>query len=251
MNPFKVGDLVVFKPKKTYYSHKLTVGIRYKVIKVTTYLVSIQDIQGINVGTWPYVVFDKLETTQLKDMFPPEDQKFDKKDFSMNPFKAGDLVVYNPKPPFYATDDLIIGSICTVIKATTELVSVQDTQGIKLGMWSYKVFDKVVTVQFEDKSIYAMPDMSLLYPMSDKSLPEDQKTDGPKTSDGGSSTYYNLPPNARDVDDLIEHKDMNYRIANIFKACYRYGEKAGTSQLYDLKKIMFFAQREVERLERT
>ncbi len=67
-------------------------------------------------------------------------------------------------------------------------------------------------------------------------------------SDGGSSSYYLIPEAARDLLDLIEHKKMEFGIGNIFKACYRLGEKEGTSKKYDLNKIIFFAKRELERL---
>lgn len=70
----------------------------------------------------------------------------------------------------------------------------------------------------------------------------------PIKSDGGSSSYYLIPNGARDLLDLIEHKRMEFGIGNIFKACYRLGEKDGTSKRYDLNKIIFFAQRELDRL---
>ncbi|WP_281024693.1 hypothetical protein [Rhizobium sp. BK376] len=41
---------------------------------------------------------------------------------------------------------------------------------------------------------------------------------------------------------------MEFGIGNIFKACYRLGEKDGTDHSYDLKKIIFFAERELARL---
>lgn len=65
-------------------------------------------------------------------------------------------------------------------------------------------------------------------------------------SDGGSSKYYFVPKWVRDINDLIHHKKMNFNVANIFKACYRYGEKDGIDREYDLNKIIFFAQRELE-----
>jgi hypothetical protein len=67
--------------------------------------------------------------------------------------------------------------------------------------------------------------------------------DGPEEGGGGSSSYYQLPEGVTELLDLIEHKDMPYARANIFKACYRLGEKEGTDVLYDLEKIMFFAER--------
>ena len=68
-----------------------------------------------------------------------------------------------------------------------------------------------------------------------------------KTSDGGSTSYYKIPEGAADLQDLIEQKNMNFSIGNIFKACYRLGEKNGTDANYDLRKIIFFAQREMAR----
>ena len=67
-------------------------------------------------------------------------------------------------------------------------------------------------------------------------------------SDGGSTTYYDLPPGAKDLGDLVEYKDMNFNVGNIFKASYRLGEKEGTDKEYDLRKIIYFAQRELNRL---
>lgn len=70
----------------------------------------------------------------------------------------------------------------------------------------------------------------------------------PVKSDGGSSSYYLIPEGATELMDLIEHKNMGFSIGNIFKACYRLGSKEGTSRAYDLKKIIYFAQRELDRL---
>lgn len=69
-----------------------------------------------------------------------------------------------------------------------------------------------------------------------------------KTSDGGSTDYYKIPSSAKDLQDLIEHKRMNFSVGNIFKAAYRLGEKAGNDLSYDLRKIIFFAQRELDRV---
>ncbi|WP_353413893.1 hypothetical protein [Brucella sp. NBRC 12953] len=65
----------------------------------------------------------------------------------------------------------------------------------------------------------------------------------PIKSDGGSTSYYELPDGASELNDLIEHKGMSFALGNIFKACYRFGEKDAASRLYDLNKIIFFAER--------
>jgi hypothetical protein len=66
---------------------------------------------------------------------------------------------------------------------------------------------------------------------------------GKVESDGGSTDYYKIPAGAKDLADLIEHKDMSFALGNIFKACYRLGEKSGNDMLYDINKIIYFAER--------
>ena len=70
-------------------------------------------------------------------------------------------------------------------------------------------------------------------------------------SDGGSTDYYKLPEGATELNDLIEHKGMSFALGNVFKACYRLGEKEGNDLLYDINKIIFFAQRMKARVEQT
>jgi hypothetical protein len=68
-------------------------------------------------------------------------------------------------------------------------------------------------------------------------------------SDGGSTSYYELPVYAKELQDLIEHKQMNFSVGNMFKALYRIGEKQGNSREYDLKKIIWYAERELKRCD--
>jgi hypothetical protein len=43
---------------------------------------------------------------------------------------------------------------------------------------------------------------------------------------------------------------MNAQIGEIFRACYRYGEVAHSEMLRDAKKIKFYAEAEIKRLEK-
>ena len=69
-------------------------------------------------------------------------------------------------------------------------------------------------------------------------------------SDGSTASYYELPDYAKELQHLISHKDMNAQIGEIFRACYRYGQASHSDQLRDAKKILFYAQHEVQRLEK-
>ena len=62
-------------------------------------------------------------------------------------------------------------------------------------------------------------------------------------SDGGPAQYYDFPPNAITLNDLIEHKEMDFHRGNIFKACWRYGTKSGTTKEYDARKIIYSGAR--------
>jgi hypothetical protein len=69
-------------------------------------------------------------------------------------------------------------------------------------------------------------------------------------SDGSTASYYELPEDARELQDLISHKNMNAQIGEVFRACYRYGEVAHSEMLRDAKKIKFYAEAEIKRLEK-
>lgn len=69
-------------------------------------------------------------------------------------------------------------------------------------------------------------------------------------SDGGSTSYYQLPKDAKEIQDLVEFRNMNYSVANIFTSAYRLGQKDGVTDEYDLNKIVWFAQRELTRIKK-
>jgi hypothetical protein len=69
------------------------------------------------------------------------------------------------------------------------------------------------------------------------------------TSDGSTASYYELPRGAKELQDLISHRNMNSQIGEIFRACYRMGRAAHSDELRDAKKILFYAAAEVARLE--
>jgi len=68
-------------------------------------------------------------------------------------------------------------------------------------------------------------------------------------SDGSTADYYVLPASAKELQDLISHKNMNAQIGEIFRSCYRFGEASHSNQLRDAKKIKFYIDAEVSRLE--
>lgn len=68
-------------------------------------------------------------------------------------------------------------------------------------------------------------------------------------SDGSTASYYQLPEGSTELQHLISDKNMNAQIGEIFRACYRYGEVSHSELIRDAKKIKFYAEAEIERLE--
>ena len=69
-------------------------------------------------------------------------------------------------------------------------------------------------------------------------------------SDGSSADYYKLPTNSTQLQELISFRNMNAQIGEIFRACYRYGLVEHSPKARDIKKIIFYAQAELNRLEK-
>lgn len=70
------------------------------------------------------------------------------------------------------------------------------------------------------------------------------------TSDGSTASYYEIPPGATELQHLISHRNMNSQIGEVFRACYRMGMVSHSPEIRDVKKIIFYAQAELERLEK-
>lgn len=69
-------------------------------------------------------------------------------------------------------------------------------------------------------------------------------------SDGSSADYYKLPEGATELQDLISYRDMNAQMGEIFRAAYRYGLASHSDKMRDAKKIKFYIEAEIARLEK-
>lgn len=70
-----------------------------------------------------------------------------------------------------------------------------------------------------------------------------------EVSDGSTASYYELPEGASELQDLISNKNMNAQIGEIFRECYRYGQASHSDEIRGIKKILFYAKAELERLQ--
>lgn len=67
------------------------------------------------------------------------------------------------------------------------------------------------------------------------------------TNDGGTTDYYQLDPSWKQAQDIIEARGMNFSQGNILKAafCFNTPRHGGTNYERELKKIIWFAEREL------
>lgn len=68
---------------------------------------------------------------------------------------------------------------------------------------------------------------------------------------GGKAEYYQVK-NVNQPQDLIELRNMNFSQGNILKAawCFNVGRHDGTSYERELNKVIWFAQRELNRIKK-
>jgi 5,10-methylene-tetrahydrofolate dehydrogenase/methenyl tetrahydrofolate cyclohydrolase len=71
-----------------------------------------------------------------------------------------------------------------------------------------------------------------------------------EASDGTTASYYELPEDATELQDLISAKNMNYSVGSIFVLCYEHGEAQSVqSRINIVKGIIKHAEYERKRLE--
>ena len=81
-------------------------------------------------------------------------------------------------------------------------------------------------------------------------LVKEEPEKAPEEHAGYSASYYRLPSHATELHHLISACGMSKARGDIFKACYRLGNKEGTDVMYDLQKIRRHAQDLIEMYER-
>jgi hypothetical protein len=69
-------------------------------------------------------------------------------------------------------------------------------------------------------------------------------------SDGSTASYYQLPYNSTELQDLISYKNMNAQIGEAFRSLYRYGESSHSDKMRDCKKVIFYMEAELKRLKK-
>ena len=73
-------------------------------------------------------------------------------------------------------------------------------------------------------------------------------------SDGGPSDYYDWPSYWNTLNDFIEYKSehqwgkFSFHWGNVIKALTRWGDKEGTTEVYDAKKIIYSGVRVLKML---
>ncbi len=67
--------------------------------------------------------------------------------------------------------------------------------------------------------------------------------------DGSTASDYELHNNDTELQNRISYKNMSDQMGEIFRSCYRYGSASHSDQLRDAKKIKFYIDAEIERLE--
>lgn len=89
------------------------------------------------------------------------------------------------------------------------------------------------------KAVEKQGRLTWLYPQSKSNV-----------SDGSTASYYQLPEGATELQHLISDRNMNAQDGEMFRAIYRKGRASHSDELRDAKKVLFYAQAEVERLEK-
>ena len=142
-------------------------------------------------------------------------------------------------------------AVATNVSYNTAWAVHKDIQAIAdevIGLPSRKDFDKWLHRGDKTSSVVRSKNY-VLAPQVTKTPPLAIKlADNARVSDGSTARYYELPDGAKELQDLISHKNMNSQIGEIFRAAYRYGESSHSNELRDAKKIKFYIDAEIKRL---
>lgn len=121
------------------------------------------------------------------------------------------------------------------------------------GKYNYNVpFEKIPEDIYAEAGVFTSTRDEVRRLRSEWKLEENNKQtqqSSTSRSDGSSADYYELPTGCTQLQDLISHRNMNAQVGEIFRAMYRYGHASHSDQLRDAKKVKFYIEAEIKRLE--
>jgi len=97
---------------------------------------------------------------------------------------------------------------------------------------------------------YTPPDRAPMWNINSPQPDLNEQKKLPTKSDGSTASYYEIPLGSTQLQDLISYRNLNAQMGEIFRACYRYGHVEHSPKIRDIKKIIFYAQAELARLEK-
>ena len=129
----------------------------------------------------------------------------------------------------------------------------------------YSIEDEDIVVNYQTDGIFnLLKALNIKYTVDTKNqnviIPKFQKSENTDISEeqdssenNGGSTYYYKLSGMKDLQDIIENRNMNFAQGNILKAafCFNVGRHEGTSYERELNKIVYFANRELQRIKKT
>lgn len=71
-----------------------------------------------------------------------------------------------------------------------------------------------------------------------------------QTQDGTTASYYQLPEDAKELQDLISFKNMNAQVGEAFRSLYRMNDCPHSDAIRNCNKVIFYMQAEITRLKK-
>ena len=69
-------------------------------------------------------------------------------------------------------------------------------------------------------------------------------------SNGLTADYYKLPPDSKELQDLISYKNMNAQVGESFRSLYRMGSASHSDKIRDCRKVIFYMKAEIARINK-
>ncbi len=138
------------------------------------------------------------------------------------------------------------------------IVERKNLDGSSSYMAKIRISKKGVLTHSESKTFSKKDDANLWAIEREREIKEEQTFTPPNVgvnnnearTGGSTASHYKLPSGSTELQHLISHRNMNSQIGEVFRACYRYSQVSHSDMLKEAKKIKFYAQAEIERLEK-